>query len=45
MDFYYLFAVTPVPFFPIANSSDTAHARSTENHLQYHNFFKLCNDI
>ena len=45
MDFYHLYAVTPIPFFPTANSSDTTRVRSKENHLQYHNFFKLCNDI
>lgn len=37
--YYYYYAVTPVPFFPTDNSSDITRARSTENHLQYHNFF------
>jgi hypothetical protein len=37
--YYYYYAVIPVPFFPIANSSDITHARSTETHLQYHNIF------
>jgi len=38
--YYYLYVVTPVPFFPIVNSSDiTRAARSTENHLEYRNIF------
>jgi len=35
---YYLYAVTPFPFFPIASSSDIKRARNTENRLQYHIF-------
>jgi hypothetical protein len=44
--YYYLYAVTPVSNFPIVNSSDiTRAARSTETHLEYHNFLISCIDI
>jgi hypothetical protein len=32
--YYYIYAVTPIPFLPTANSNDITRARSTENHLQ-----------
>jgi hypothetical protein len=43
--YYYLYALTPVSFFPVANSGDNTCTLITENHLQYHNFFKSCKDI